>query len=823
MYMKIRNTIYVITAAIMAACTADDIDWRLTPEQKGLIGQGVNFSASMANQFVTRTTYHHDGSFNEGDQMRIFRQYATDETGTTFNAATEIFRTYYYKMNYAAGTISLNNDWLPAYEKLGKLKSDAPGSTSTQTSADSLTWENGRTVRFRAWGRSNLSGCMASGDTAAARKNYYPDYTVSDWVTVSGPTENIPLTMRHITCRIALVCKGGNEFGSAQVCLSDADYDNNTADAAKVRAAYSKMCMPAGVDDATFQLTAMTQQLYGSKTTDLYHIEKYAATDDIVKIGTKDSAYIADYVQHPVFKNNDGKQYLMSIPFNMSSDKTGEALVLPACTRFKVKLYYVKNGAEAQTHIFKLGEIKDNLGNHPFVKGLTLKAGYSYSFSVGYQYNKFTVTTTNDFSWTDANLVSGTTSDENQTQSNLDFKWWTDSLAAAAKRAIAGKSYSPSFKLTKQQEFISFIHLVNGTATTLVDGLERGDVQIDEKGDTVKVNGFPSYYWKKGNVVMTRTEAEAEGYVFYPHFYPSASTQKAYVIEDYVRDAEQFYDAEFNKHYLVELGDDLDLYDWELPSIGTKSNKPFRGRFNGNGKTLYNLNMPSGYLFDSVVDGVITNLKIESTHNTCLLKTATNSGTSGWGCYIAGISMLCPSSGSSIAKSLTGNSYVAGCIHVGQAGGALVGSISSGFTLTMLGCMQAATGLTKSTGALLGGVAEDGSVKWGTFKYNYYDISLSTTAVAVSNKIDAYDYDDYIRGAMSHVLKAKHDYLINADADKTKLTAGMLSEIYGLAPWNAMNQGIDVYNATAVGKSYPCTMVYKMVGDGYTNRYPTLN
>ena len=820
--MKIRNTIYVITAAIMAACTADDIDWQLTPEQQDLIGQGVNFSATMTDKFVTRTTYHHDGSFNEGDQMRIFRQYATDESGTTFNAATEIFRTYYYKMNYAAGTISLNNDWLPAYEDLGKLKSDAPGSTSTQTSADSLTWENGRTVRFRAWGRSNLSGCMVSGDTAAARKSFYPDYTVSDWVTVSGPTENIPLTMRHITCRIALVCKGGNEFGSAQVCLEDADYDNTT-DADKVRAVYNKMCMPAGVDDATFQLTAMTKQLYGGSATDLYDIEKYTTTDGIVKIGTQKSEYIANNVQHPMFKNNNGNQYLMSIPFDMSSDNAGEALVLPACTRFKVKLYYVKNGTEAQTHTFKLGEITDSLGNQVFKNGLTLKAGYSYSFSVGYQYNKFTVTTTNDFSWTDADLDSGTTTPENQTQSKLDFKWWADSLGTAATRAIAGKSYAPSFKLINQQQFISFIHLVNGTATTYIDGLERGDVQIKENGDTVKVDGFPSYYWKKGDVQMTRAEAEELGYIFYPHFYPSTATQKAYVIEDYVKGPEQFYDAEFNKHYLVELGDDLDMYDWVLPSIGADIKYPFLGRFNGNGNTLYNLNMASGYLFDYVVDGVITNLKIESNHNTCLLNTATSSGTSGWGCYIAGISMLCPSSGSSIAASLKGTSYVVGCIHVGTAGGALVGSINSDYALTMLGCMQAATGLSKSTGALLGGVTEDGSVKWGTFKYNYYDISLSTAAVAISNKSDAYDYDDYIRGAKSHVLKAKHDYMINADADKTKLTAGMLSEIYGLAPWYAMNQGIAAYNATKIGQSYPCTMKYEMTGDGYTNRYPTLN
>ena len=171
-----------------------------------------------------------------------------------------------------------------------------------------------------------------------------------------------------------------------------------------------------------------TKQLYGGSATDLYDIEKYTTTDGIVKIGTQKSEYIANNVQHPMFKNNNGNQYLMSIPFDMSSDNAGEALVLPACTRFKVKLYYVKNGTEAQTHTFKLGEITDSLGNQVFKNGLTLKAGYSYSFSVGYQYNKFTVTTTNDFSWTDADLDSGTTNPENQTQSKLDFKWWADSL-----------------------------------------------------------------------------------------------------------------------------------------------------------------------------------------------------------------------------------------------------------------------------------------------------------------------------------------------------------------------------------------------------------
>ena len=110
--MKIKHAIYYLFAAIaLTACTADD-DIVLSDEQQELIGQAVHFDASMAEPFTTRATYRHDGSFNEGDQMRIFRQYA-DATGSTFLTDGEIFRTYYQKVNYAAGTsVSLNADCL---------------------------------------------------------------------------------------------------------------------------------------------------------------------------------------------------------------------------------------------------------------------------------------------------------------------------------------------------------------------------------------------------------------------------------------------------------------------------------------------------------------------------------------------------------------------------------------------------------------------------------------------------------------------------------------------------------------------------------------
>ena len=291
-----------------------------------------------------------------------------------------------------------------------------------------------------------------------------------------------------------------------------------------------------------------------------------------------------------------------------------------------------------------------------------------------------------------------------------------------------------------------------------------------------------------------------------------------------------FYDTDFGTRYEVKLTKDLDLYDWELPSIGNASGKPFRGNFMGNGHTLSNLNMANGYLFNQVKDGAISNLKIESTHNTCLLNTAVSSGTTGWGCYIAGISMLCPSATNTIATSLEGTSYVVGCIHVGNAGSALVGSAND---LTMLGCMQAASGIEANTGALLGSYSANAkseffapqsksNLSWGSFMCNYYDVEKSPNTNAVSNITDAYRPQQYIRGSKSHILKAKNDYLIDSSVDYSKLSANMKKEMYGLAPWKAMNYAIWKYNSSTVGQKYPCNMKYQTSELGYTHLYPTL-
>ena len=856
--MKIRNIIYLVLAAVLTACA--DYESKLSCDgEPALIGHKVNFNASMADLFLTRTTYHHDGSFNEGDQMRIFRQYALNGS---FDASAESFRTYYLKMDYAAGTqVSLNSDWIPMP---GKLKSDAPGSEpAVQTAADSLTWENGKTVRFRAWGRSNLAGRLSAG----TRDSYYPDYTVSDWVTVSGPTYNIPLSMRHITCRIGLVCKSGNEFGSAVICTDWHDYkrmdnadtqahdseetdksdDEAKEELSRVMAVYEKMCMPAGVDDATFQLTAMTKALYNDAATDFANLEKYTPQDGIVKIGTMSADQIRDNVQHPVFNSNDGRLYMMSVPFDMSSANTGAELVLPACTRFRVWLYDVNSGDKAATggtegswHIFALSDIKKDNGDAAFPDGLALKAGYSYLFSVGYHYDRFTITAQDDFSWTEQDLGAGDAVDEAPAADNLDFTWWTNAYREAAKKALfENKDFLPEFSISDRRQFITFIHLVNGTAATRMSGLTRGDVRKDDGGNEIKdADGFETYWWilddeqdENGNPrQITMAEAESMGYVFYPHFYPTVSTQAAHVIEDYVTGPMDFYDRDFGNRYEVNLKVDLDLCDRELPGIGEVSAKPFRGNFKGCGHTLTNLNLKNGCLFDHVMDGAITNLRIVSTHNVSLLNTGESSGTTGWGCYIAGISMMCNSTGHSIASALTGSSYVVGCIHVGDAGGALVGEADN---LTMLGCMQAAAGIPSGSGALLGaygaGAKSDffapqskKGIVWGTFMCNYYDTEKSPGTNAVGTVKDDYGPQQYIRGGKSHILKAKNNYLLGSDTDYNSLSANMKKEIYGLAPWRAMNYAIARYNSGSVGSKYPCNMQYSTSEVGYTHLYPVL-
>ena len=218
----------------MLSSCSDDEYGKLTAEQERLIGKAVNFNTSIAEPFATRASYNTDGGFNENDQITIFRQYSNDN-GATFAPKREGYRVYSYQAKNVTGTnIRINTLWKVKPGKQGY--EPAHGNIPfPQTEADSLTWDDGRTVRFRAWGMSNLSGCLDNGKW----DSFYPDFYMSSWVTASGPSSDIPLTMRHLGCRIAISPFSGNQLQEIEICTEYEDYmrednadyiDNDTSD-----------------------------------------------------------------------------------------------------------------------------------------------------------------------------------------------------------------------------------------------------------------------------------------------------------------------------------------------------------------------------------------------------------------------------------------------------------------------------------------------------------------------------------------------------------------------------------------------------------------
>jgi len=885
--MKILyNTFCLLAlAAIVSSCSEDAglaaLEERLTAEQQALIGQKVSFDASLSTEFDTRTSYNTSGSFNEQDLMRIYRQYWNATDGKWDE---EVFRTYYYYSKMVTGTsIVLNNEWKVLAERTGQRSTYDENNqyqsseTFIQTDADSLTWENGRTVRYRAWARSNYSGTLYS----TSKRYYYPDFSISDWVTVSGPTLSIPLTLKHLGCRIVVTPKAGNQMNSVEVATDWQDYkylDNNTTtekdeadaehgktdDAAQnecnsVMAVYNKMCMPAGVDMEQGALMGMTQSYYNTAT-DFKQLED-APDDAFYKYGTNTGAYIKESVQRPVFNTINGACYLISIPYDMSDDANtqGETLVLPACTRFRVYLYDVNKGDENQSttyngkyegkyHIFALSDIKNTDGTPKFPNGLELRPGYSYTFTVGYQYNNLTITADDSFAWEEeSDTELETPNQDGETPSVAQYEWWRQAIHNAIPKT-SSQSYDPVFHITSKQEFLEFIHLVNGTATTKTSGLERaiyekknGDKEVKwYSGITFNAQGGRDTIW------VTREEAEAQGYIFYDHYYVAVGTQAAGATEDYLRGPFPFYDDNLNRSFKVYLDQDLDFEDILLTTIGQEANSaPFRGQFDacppagtspvssqtidGEIHTLRNIRMTDEYLFGYVQGAAIRNLRIESQHNVSLLNKAIGIN------YIVGIALYANSTTNPIAQSIGDEqdpmtSYVVGCIHVGDCSGALVGTAGN---LKMYGCMQAAAGI--SGGALLGEYSSykksnffapqsnPKKLQWGNFHCNYYDTELSPQAHAVGSTADAYAQLEYIRGRASHILKAKNDNLLSDEVDFSTLSDYRKKEFYGLAPWKAMNYGIYKYNSS-LGESSPntCNAHYEQNSVGYTHEYPAL-
>lgn len=857
----------------------------MTPEQRSLIGKAVNFQPYISDfNMTTRVgepTAVYNGGFNRGDMMYIYRQYADGNGGWTYGDGVTVLPGTIYKyatQYYGETDIFDKSSWKPYEDKKFKMKDGTFEYESPKpiTSSDSITWENGTTVRFRCWVLNSLCNSLG-GDNYTVN---YPDYSVCDWVTVSGPTEYIPMNMRHLGCRICFTPYAGNSFVSGsddfriQICTDWEDYmrkdnadtdDEDAADmapteevarqrAAEVKRIYEKMCFPAGVDMDDFSLLACSDEPHKNNE------REKVPYKNTYKHGELSADEIATTVRRPEFIAYYGSNnYMISIPYDMSSENAGENITLPPYTRFRVYLRDVNQGdvlkgqAESDYHIFVLSDVmgRDNQGNtisseHPFADGLTLKAGNSYHFYVGYLYNGFTVTAADNFSWVDQDL--GEANAENKVVDaplKANFGWWHKGIDEAITRVQNGDelNYNPVFHITNEQEFQELIDIVNGNFTH-DSGIHKYR-SVDSKTKEVTIKWYTSktedaagthYNW------ITQEEAEALGYIFYNRYHPSDADRDAYAEIDVLDAPYSFFDVDVQRRFTVYLDNDLDLSDWALESIGKSVETAFAGNFDGQGHIINNVyirkNGSMNQLFGYAKDGVIKNIRLVSTHPVSICGTCDTE-------RILGCSVNAPSTTGALAEHAIGTCYFVGCSHIGNTTKPLV---ADGDYFYMYGCMQAATGI--SEGALCGihaGSSTDfvkpqgeftelKDVYWGNFACNYYDTTLSPSAVAVTGATTiwtekaednnyvpiAYNRRQYIRGVSTNILCAKNDNLVDVKTDwKTLKDNSQRASLYGVAPWRAMNYAIKKYNddASILNK---CDMHYENNTMGYVHRYPVL-
>lgn len=872
--MMKRLTTYLFFLAILAisiSCSDDDFD-TLSPKQQTLLGTAVNFDASIVEPFATRATYDKTGGFNEEDLMVISRQYSNDG-GQTFDTNNEDYRVYSYKAKALSG-VTLNRSWKV---KVGKQGYNSPGGSPeglfTQQEKDTLTWDNGETVRFRAWTLSNMSWCLEDGRWSL----FYPDFSMSSWVTASGPTQDIPMELRHLCCRLSVVPTSGNELVNVEITTDPADYkrddnadtpEDDEADkladpekaAAEVEAVYNKMCMPGGVDYNT-GLKAMSVA-YRDSHANVKTIEAKADQDQMIAFNTLNSEEIKTKVVRPVFNNNDGNRYLVAIPHDMSTDNAGKAIVLPKHTRFRVYLRDVNNGDDKNTsgyegtyHILSLSDIKkcdsegnpltDANGNYipMFPNGLTLIAGHSYQFHVGYKYNSLRVWVDNNFSWKEQDLASIDLIDriESRPLDATPYKWWSDAIDKAITKVATSSSYSynPEFHITNEVEFLEFLTIINGTAAAWgkANAANKGYELVRDSAYFDNMGGMlvQRFKWFKQladgtRVPTTKDEVAKDGFIFYYSYHPADGDNSAYSEEELLDDAYSFYSTLVNRKFKVVIDNDLDLQDWLLPTIGTAST-PFLGVLDGQFHSIKNIYMEKGYIFDHAgvasaqmasegKGAVISNIEVVSEHPLCVVN-------EGQDLKLIGIRMLAPSNDAALAEKLTGTNYIVGCTNEGVAKSGLVGEASG--NMFMYGCMQTAAGITG--GALLGKYTngskpflapQTGKVEWGNFMCNYYDMDKSPNASVVGNvKASQYQRQQYIRAVSSCVMAAWNDLLITDKEalEIVKQDAVKFNGFYGLAPYKALNYGIYRYNLSDMGKNYPCEAHYIT---NYHHRYPIL-
>ena len=451
MHPKTLHTLLLILlTTFLVACQEDEMDMPL--RQQALLGRAVNFNVSVADKFATpnsRYTSIDDGSFNQNDRMRIYRNYwKTDGTGWENESS---YRTYNLIHKYVNGHINLGIDWLPEAGRMGYDDLDGDGTYTefVQTVKDSLTWENGRTLRFQAWSLSNFHNVLYN----ATQSYYYPDYCIAQWVNASGPTEGIPLVLNHQGSRIRFdVKQSGNQISRVEICAGvdangnerpDAwkdykyadnnditDNDSSATEAGKsdaqaqlecdsVTAVYKRMCMPAGVDMQTGTLMGIKNSVWKTLSNNQVRRLEEQPASSFLAFGKPTAAEVENDGKRPFFCGINGRQYFITIPYDITQgEDKGNVFVLPACTRFRVYMYDVNNGDEYGTpgyegkyHIFSLSDVVERAANDTvllgadgkpikvFPNGLKMEAGVSYTFRVGYRYNGFYVVVDNNLSW----------------------------------------------------------------------------------------------------------------------------------------------------------------------------------------------------------------------------------------------------------------------------------------------------------------------------------------------------------------------------------------------------------------------------------------
>ncbi len=878
----------------------DDLSWNssLTPEQQSLIGTAIHFEPYVDAFNTTRVaqTYDHNGLFNAGDMMYMYRQYQENgewvyktPPGTIYkyteinNAETGLFEKTSWKVydgkrfNFTDDSYTNPLDNSHSYSKL-------------LTEGDSITWESGVTIRFRAWVLSRLSNDLSDRTAAGGVQKTvnYPDYMVCDWVTVSGPTKTIPMAMRHLGCRLGFTPRDNNQFAKIEITFDPADYmreDNadsiiydesdkfpETSDdpavltaaaaAANVEKAYKSMCWPGGVHMDDFSLTTcLTDEDQGN----ILH-------------GTKTTEQIATTVRRPEFKSSvDSRLYMVTIPYDMSDgpDKD-KPITLPSYTRFRVWLRDVNNGdgvhpdnnapgtSENRFHIFTLSDVKikkDGKDVQAFPNGITLQAGYSYNFTVGYNYKTLEVYAEDNFSWSEQDLADAESADEATPAPVADnYAWWADAITTACNSTKGGAQYEPKFEIKNATELQEFINLVNGNFNTsgiyndeplskevTIVYKQGSKTEEDHRvvrwyaGIGVNGDGTPDTLW------VEKSDLEAAGYIFYNKYTRSIADRSTMIEEDYLRGPYTFFDEQVGRRLTVTLKADIDLKDWKLEPIGKDTSHPFSGYFDGDAHLLSNVYMgyedgatPLGdgsMLFGYVLDGTVANLRLESTHPLSVTHTLQNG-------RIVGCSIIAPSTQATLANATSGICYFVGCFHQGSSNAPLVNNAADRFQ--MYGCMQAATDLSKAALANVASAynpqSEDNfifclredmavdSVGWTDVACNYYDTELSPGAKAFSfsNEIDLpqarpFHRLQYIRGVPTHIMCAKNDFLVDNKTKWKELSDQRKQEVYGVAPWKAMNWGIYMYNSYVTDMPNRCKMHYENESSlGYSHRYPEL-